>query len=203
MAANEILDLYEMFLEAGPCAFRLEALDDQVDWGFSLHPADAAFIGKSLVVGDGLAWQHGNGGDETFGVTVPEDGYYCLAVWKTNCASLPKAGQYSLRIEPGLTGVEDDAPPARTALTGVYPNPFNPQARIAFDLAAEGIVEIAVYDLSGARVRTLLRDARPAGRHEAVWDGRDDDGRPRASGVYMVRLTSGGARMLRKMTLVR
>jgi len=203
MPANQILDLYEMHLDPGPCAFRLEVEDHEVDWGFSLHPADAAYITKSLVVGEGIAWQHGIGADETFAVTIPAAGYYCLAVWKTNAGSLDQEGKYRIRIEPGLTGVPDDAPPARTALTGIHPNPFNPQARIAFDLAAEGAVELAVYDLAGTRVRTLLRERRPAGRHEAVWDGRDDAGRPSASGVYMARLVSGPVRELRKMTLVR
>jgi hypothetical protein len=93
--------------------------------------------------------------------------------------------------------------PARTALVGVYPNPFNPSTHVTFSLAATQAVRLAVYDLQGNRVRTLVDEERPAGRHEAVWDGRDTDGRGVASGVYMARLVSGGVSEMRKMILLK
>ncbi|MBM4130312.1 hypothetical protein FJ250_04705, partial [bacterium] len=203
MPPSEILDLYELFLPAGPCAFSLLAVDNQVDWGFSLYPADGMFIGKSGVLGDGIGWQHGPGGDESFGVTIPAPGYYCLAVWKCAADDLPREGKYSFRVYPGVTATPEDGIPALTALVGVRPNPFNPQTTISFDLAASGPVALAVYDLDGSLVRALLDEPRAAGRHDVVWDGRDQAGRPAASGVYMARLAAGQVKVLRKLTLVK
>lgn len=203
MPPSEILDLYELFLPAGPCAFSLLAVDRQVDWGFSLYPADGVFVGKSGVVGDGIGWQHGPGADESFGVDIPAVGYYCLAVWKCGPDDLPREGKYSFRVYPGVTATPEDGIPALTALVGIRPNPFNPQTTISFDLATSGPVALAVYDLAGSLVRTLLDEPREAGRHDVVWDGRNDAGRPVASGVYMARLATGEVKVLRKLTLVK
>ncbi len=93
--------------------------------------------------------------------------------------------------------------PAATRLLAVYPNPFNPRATIAYELARAGRARLAVYDLSGRHVATLVDAERAAGRHEAVWQGRDQAGRPVASGGYYVRLEADGIRQLRKMMLLR
>jgi hypothetical protein len=94
-------------------------------------------------------------------------------------------------------------PPAVTRLVGNVPNPFNPQTTIVFDLARGGPVRLDIVDLRGRRVRRLLRQDLIPGRHYATWDGRDDDHRETASGVYLVRLTVGATGHLRKLTLVR
>jgi len=62
---------------------------------------------------------------------------------------------------------------------------------------------VAVYDLRGRRVRTLLDAERPVGIGEVAWDGRDTGGRALASGVYYVQVGVGSRRMTRKLTLVR
>ncbi|MBD3221966.1 T9SS type A sorting domain-containing protein [bacterium] len=103
------------------------------------------------------------------------------------------------------TAVEDEAPvlPRVVALDGNYPNPFNPQTIIRFALPSAQDVELAVYDVRGQRIRTLVRDVVPAGRHEVVWQGRDDGGRQVASGTYFYRLTSDEGTQVRKMLLVK
>ena len=70
-----------------------------------------------------------------------------------------------------------------------YPNPFIQNTQVGFELAAYSEVGVAIYDVSGHRVRELVRGARPAGRYWIPWDGRDDRGHTVSSGVYMVRLT--------------
>ena len=72
-----------------------------------------------------------------------------------------------------------------------YPNPFNPQTELAFTLTEAGDIELAVFDLRGARVRVLHRGTLEAGEHAVGWDGRNDQGQPLASGVYLTRLVSG------------
>jgi len=64
-------------------------------------------------------------------------------------------------------------------------------------------VELALYNLAGQKVVTLANGYREAGRHTARWDGRDDQGRALASGVYLYRLQAGAQVETRKLLLVR
>jgi subtilisin family serine protease len=105
-----------------------------------------------------------------------------------------------------LTAVEPDAPEPLLIgprLAQNHPNPFNPSTRIAFGLPSGGPVTVTVYDLAGRRVRELLRADLPAGDHSVRWDGRRDDGRPAAAGMYLYRLTAGGETLTRKAMLVK
>jgi flagellar hook assembly protein FlgD len=86
---------------------------------------------------------------------------------------------------------------------GAYPNPFNPRTTVAFELAQSQDVRLAVYDLAGTRIRWLLQEPRPVGRHEVVWNGLDSHGRRVASGVYVLRLEAGTIRDLRKVVLLK
>ncbi|MCB9513031.1 MAG: FlgD immunoglobulin-like domain containing protein [Candidatus Krumholzibacteriia bacterium] len=103
-----------------------------------------------------------------------------------------------------LTGVDDSAPATAQLAIAAHPNPFNPKTTLAFTLPTAGDVTLAVYDLQGQRVRTLLdRVATTAGHHEQIWDGRDDSGRAVTSGIYFYRLSAGEARRAGKLTLVK
>jgi hypothetical protein len=81
--------------------------------------------------------------------------------------------------------------PLVTELAGVYPNPVRSSARVDWSLAAEGRVELAIFDIRGARVRTLASGRFGAGRYSASWDGRSDAGRSVGDGIYFVRLNAG------------
>jgi len=83
------------------------------------------------------------------------------------------------------------------------PNPFNPSARIVFELPRSAEDTLTVYSATGAEVRTLVSGYYPAGRHDVVWEGRDDDGRAVASGIYFYRLTAGGETQTKKMVLIK
>jgi serine protease AprX len=90
-----------------------------------------------------------------------------------------------------------------TRLVANVPNPFNPRTTVVFELADDGPVRLEVFDLRGRRVRGLLAADSAAGRHWAIWDGRDDAGREVAAGVYHVRLTTGRTAQSLKLSLVR
>jgi predicted outer membrane repeat protein len=100
------------------------------------------------------------------------------------------------------TAIGDDTPRA-TALRAIYPNPFNPTVTIAFDVDAERAVSIAIYDVQGKLVRELVAEKRPAGQHVIHWSGTDARGESVASGVYLVRLRSGGRIDVRKVVLLK
>jgi hypothetical protein len=72
------------------------------------------------------------------------------------------------------------------------PNPFHDVTRLTYGLAAPGRVRLDVFDLQGRLVRCLVNDTRPAGTHEASWDGRTDAGRIAAAGPYFLRLEAEG-----------
>jgi predicted GH43/DUF377 family glycosyl hydrolase len=82
---------------------------------------------------------------------------------------------------------------ARARLLPNSPNPFNPATTIGFEIPFAARTSLSVYDAAGARVRTLVSDTRAAGAHRVAWDGRDDAGRPAASGLYFARLSVNGA----------
>lgn len=94
-------------------------------------------------------------------------------------------------------------PPARLALSN-FPNPFNPNTTIHVALPEATIVSLQVYDVNGALVRTLVRDAmKPEGVFEVEWNGRNDAGKPVSSGVYFYRLTTGKETLTRKAVLLK
>lgn len=109
---------------------------------------------------------------------------------------------------PILTGADAVAlaPAAFPRILGVYPNPFNPLVRIKFVLPAAPAgkpASLRVYNVQGRLLRTLAAGPLKAGRHEAVWDGKTDDGTEVGSGVYFCRLESGRNGASAKLTLLR
>ena len=83
------------------------------------------------------------------------------------------------------------------------PNPFNSQTVLAYFLPAPGPAHVEVFALSGQRVAVLQQGLQQAGYHRLRWDGRDDAGRPVASGVYLYRLVTDEAVLTRKLILLR
>lgn len=103
------------------------------------------------------------------------------------------------------TAVEEtrsEARPERFQLQQNIPNPFNSETTIGFTLVEDGPVALTVYNLSGQRVATLVDGVRTAGAYAARWDGRDDQGRALASGVYLYRLRAGRHIETRKLLLL-
>lgn len=100
------------------------------------------------------------------------------------------------------TEAESPLPPA-TALSRCYPNPFNPAVRIAFALREKGPVSLRIYDVSGRLVRVLVDEVRESGRHEMVWDGRNEGGRRAASGIYFCRMQAPGYERAEKLVLLK
>jgi len=92
--------------------------------------------------------------------------------------------------------------PAGFGLGQNYPNPFNPGTVIPYELATTTQVRLEVFNLLGQRLATLVDGVRSAGMHTARWDARDASGHGVAAGVYVYRLTAGGATRTRQMVLV-
>ena len=96
--------------------------------------------------------------------------------------------------------------PKETVLLANYPNPFNPETWIPYQLAKPAEVNVRIYSADGKLVRTLELGQVPAGAYSdkgraAYWDGQNEQGEPVASGVYFYTLTAGEFKATRKMVI--
>jgi hypothetical protein len=113
--------------------------------------------------------------------------------------------QFTTSTDGATALVDDDLMvlPKEMILHSNYPNPFNPSTTIRFEIPQAGTVQLAVYDLNGRLVSTLVNGALAAGSHQVTWNGRDGSGIGVASGVYIYRLQTMGKVQNRKLTLLR
>ncbi len=87
-----------------------------------------------------------------------------------------------------------------------YPNPFNPETNISYTIPqgnAPTQVTLAIYDLSGKKIHTLVNERQASGSYQIRWDGRNDAGHTVASGLYVYRLQAGEFGESRKMVLLK
>ena len=202
LGPQQALQLFELAL--APQGWQVDLIPDGggVDWGLTLHPANLQFGGKSSALGDAISWANGADGAETVWADTPIGTYFAVGVWKAGSADLPRTGRYYLSVHPqeATTGVDEQLP-SRLALHAPAPNPIRDRARLAFEVPHRSDVALEVFDLRGARVRTLAIGPHEPGRYGAEWDVRGDDGRTVAPGVYLVRLRAGSANELRKLVV--
>ena len=98
--------------------------------------------------------------------------------------------------------------PTQTRLLANYPNPFNPETWLPYELAVDSTVELFIYDARGVLVRHLELGHQPAGYYIAksravYWDGRNSVGERVSSGIYFYQLRAGSISQLRKMVILK
>lgn len=148
---------------------------------------DAAAISETGMVGDGEA--------VILRFRAKQNG--------TNGPRIVSALARDSRNNPIEVRTEQFAIPTQITLEQNYPNPFNPSTTIRFALPEARMVEIAVFDLLGRKVRTIVAGAMTEGMHSASFDGRDDLGAALPSGLYIYRLVAGSASVQRSMMLAK
>jgi len=84
-----------------------------------------------------------------------------------------------------------------------YPNPFNPETTIQFQLNYSEPINLSIINIKGQRVRTLINEYRAAGEHRYNWDGKDDEGEPLPSGIYFYHLSGKTFSVSGKMLLLK
>ena len=105
-----------------------------------------------------------------------------------------------------LTAVPTDqlsSLPQEFSLGQNYPNPFNSSTTISYAVPERSKVTLAVYNVIGRKVATLVNEIRPVGSYSVTWDGADAAGAEVASGIYFYRLTAGEIVRARKMLLLK
>ena len=164
---------------------------------------------------DVLLSRTGAGGTyETLASCVPDSGSYTWAVTGPattdavlKVAAHDAAGNACEDVSDTTFTIEDatgvpELPVTALALEAVDPNPTHGQARIRFSVPVEAHVRVRVFDTQGRTVATLTDRAYPPGRYEVAWNGEGDAGRL-ASGIYFVHLETPGAKLVRRVTLIR
>ena len=97
---------------------------------------------------------------------------------------------------------EVDGLPLAYALSENFPNPFNPQTNIRFDVPVASNVTVTIYNILGEKIRKFEKRYE-AGTHTLMWDGKNSSGEDIASGVYFYKLSAGNYQETRKMVLIR
>lgn len=127
--------------------------------------------------------------------------------WRLDARFLDAAGvvrdSFTILKGTALDVGDGTRPRGPIAIEPGAPNPSANDTRIAFAMPAPGPARVSVLDVRGRRVRGLTEGTRSAGRHELVWDGRDDGGNPVAPGVYFVLLEAGRETWARKLVRLR
>jgi len=175
------------------------------DRGVDIHAefiSDISVIGVNVYRGDG-----DNEPTELIGRYGPmEEG----VAFRHTDTDVEPGREYSYKI--GVIDVQGEffspvsratIPVQQLVLAQNSPNPFNPVTTIRFTMPVTDQVRLAVYDLNGRLVKTLLDEVRSFGPNEIEWDGTNSFGHSVSTGVYFYRLTAGKFVETRKMTLLK
>lgn len=131
---------------------------------------------------------------------TPEISYYKTEGMGQNynrCAAM------SNPIEEDMVALGDEITPGDFSLYQNYPNPFNPTTSIEYDLTKSGSVDLAIYDLMGHRVRTLVFGNQKSGFKTVVWDATNDFGQAVSAGMYFYTLNTSEGSLTQKMLLIK
>ncbi|MDP6747988.1 MAG: FlgD immunoglobulin-like domain containing protein, partial [Candidatus Poribacteria bacterium] len=120
-------------------------------------------------------------------------------------ANLSSAEEIALNV---LKSILPERLPTQTQLLANYPNPFNPETWIPFQLAQDAIVTAKIYDLAGKQIRMIELGHIPAGNYvessKAIyWDGRTEDGEKVSSGTYFYQIEAGDYTEIKKMVVLK
>jgi len=102
----------------------------------------------------------------------------------------------------GQTGINDPVTAPVFSLRN-YPNPFNPETTITYSLPEATKMRLDIYNLKGQLVKTLVNEAKAAGKYSVIWKGTDDRHHPVSSGIYIYKMSAGKYNSTRRMILMK
>ena len=139
-----------------------------------------------------------NGLDEKYIPAVAVDPFHTEVIYAGT-------GSGVYRMEQIVSSVKEEEAelPQAFVLKQNYPNPFNPSTTIEYALPQASDVTLVIYNLLGAKVRTLVQASQPAGIFSAVWDGLNEDAESVAGGIYFYKLKADSFEDMRRLVLIR
>ncbi len=204
--AGDVVEIWDVFLNAGEYEFTLETSSGTADLGLALFESPGGEYYAGRWEADAISDFEGPGGSESLVHDLVQDDWVGIVVW----ANDGNGATFGINIVSTGIGDEpkaDQIIPKAFALNQNYPNPFNPSTTISFDLpgtaGAKQQVSLTVHDVRGRLVRTLLDTQVGPGDHNVHWDGRNDSGVPVSSGIYLYTLKAGEDVSTRKMMIMK
>ncbi|RMG60841.1 MAG: phytase, partial [Calditrichaeota bacterium] len=151
-----------------------------------------------------LAARASGAGDYQFQDRTARPGFtYVYRVWSVSAdGSSQLVATRQIRVPPPASS-SDNTMNGSIHLLPAFPNPFNPETHIQFALQRMGPVRLDVFNAAGQQVRTLFQGQPQALVMELTWDGKDGDGEPLPSGVYLVRLRQDNQVRVQKVLLLK
>ncbi|RMG66714.1 MAG: T9SS C-terminal target domain-containing protein, partial [Calditrichaeota bacterium] len=138
---------------------------------------------------------------------APDVYYWRVTAHNTAGNSSEPSAVYAfvVRTVTGLPDVQEPQVfiPRKYDLQANYPNPFNPTTTIVYDIPEATDVQLVIFNALGQRVRLLVHARQQAGRYRVQWDGRDEQGRSVASGIYIYQLHTPDFSRVRRMVLLK
>jgi hypothetical protein len=137
------------------------------------------------------------------GLDTNNDGNYYLSTDQGASWDAQTAGNLMVRalvVNGPVDNYNEEIAPVLTNV-GNYPNPFNPETTIRFNMSKAGKANVAIYNLKGQLVKTILNGDVTAGNKEVVWNGTDAQNNSVASGVYFFRVKTDNQTINKKMVL--
>ncbi len=141
-------------------------------------------------------------------VTRPDSswtGSETIVFWATDNEGLYDLFTTTFTVKPGISDAvasNNETLPSDFALHPNYPNPFNPNTHISYEIPERSTVEIKIYNQLGHEVRTLVNKTHNPGSFRVMWDAHDNYGNRVTSGVYYYRMKAGNFVRTKKMVLV-
>ena len=152
-----------------------------------------------------FSWGSGNLNEAPL-FCLPDSGNFTLAE-NSPCVEAAEdrsdLGAFGIGCDPIILSTAGELLPAAYALHQNYPNPFNPVTMIQYDLPDNSQVQVAIYDMLGRKVRTLVSGFENAGFKAVQWQGKNDFGRSVGAGVYIYQIQAGDFLQTRKMILLK
>ena len=178
-----------------------------INWGEGNIDEDPLFLlsGDTLYQLTELSPCIDTGTPDTTGLYLPPwDLLHNHRVWDgdNNGVAIIDMGCYEYDAEPYVEVTQNQIPNTQYQLYN-YPNPFNPETRIVFNLPEEGNVKLIIYNIKGQKVKTMLDCYMSPGRSEMIWNGKDDNGKAVGSGVYFYKLQTPSKSYVRKCMLLK
>jgi hypothetical protein len=171
-------------------------IDSPIDTA-SISIIDSAAYGNIVVASNGIVEYSPNVGFygmDSFTYTVSD-----------TQGSVSNAATVTVIVEPSaaVDHTVHQSVPEKFQLSANFPNPFNPETKIEFEIPQFTTVSIGIYDASGKLVKTLIDEPMEPGYHSVIWHGNDDNDRTVNSGVYFYKMRAGNYSEVMRCVLLR